>query len=68
MGLSPDFLNEKYDAAGNPVSNDFNDIPTTFDYRTLLMMKLDSTNQMGSVAGVTHGSHIQISAAKHNYE
>jgi len=44
MGLSPDFLQEKFDAAGNPVSNDFNDIPTTFDYRTLLMMKLDSTN------------------------
>jgi hypothetical protein len=67
-GLSPDLLNEKMDAAGNPVSNDFNDIPTTFDYRTLLMMKLDSANQTGSVAGVTHGSHIQISAAKHNYE
>ena len=49
-------------------SGDFNDMPTQFDYRHLLMMKLDSNHGTGSVAGVTHGSHIQISAANHNYE
>lgn len=30
------------------------------------MMKLDYQGS-NSVAGVTHGSHVQISAAKHNY-
>ena len=44
MGLSPDFLQEKFDAAGNPVSNDFNDIPTTFDYRTLFYLFTDLVN------------------------
>jgi len=38
------------------------------EYRQLLLMKLgESGTGTGSVAGVTHGSHVQISAAKHNY-
>ena len=43
-------------------------LPSQQDYRQLLLMKLDQTGAgTGSVAGVTHGSHVQISAAKHNY-
>jgi hypothetical protein len=43
-------------------------IPTPQDMKQLLLMKFDQTGAgTGSVAGVTGGSHIQISAAKHNY-